>query len=68
MIAPSFTMVQNLDMHAMIHGILSADTRMYHRERCNLGAGFAVMIGFMFGFIVAEIAYRYFEIDLPTFF
>jgi len=26
------------------------------------------MIGFMFGFIVAEIAHRYFEIDLPMFF
>jgi hypothetical protein len=31
-------------------------------------AAFAVVIGFMFGFVVAEIAHRYFEIDLPSFF
>lgn len=29
---------------------------------------FAVMIGLMFGILVAELAHRYFEIDLPTFF
>jgi hypothetical protein len=31
-------------------------------------AAFAVVIGFIFGFVVAEIAYRYFEVDLPSFF
>lgn len=29
---------------------------------------FAVLIGFMFGFVVAEVAQRYFDIDLPSFF
>ena len=27
----------------------------------------AVMIGFSFGFIVAEVAYRYFNVDLRSF-
>jgi len=27
----------------------------------------AIAIGFVFGFIVAEIAQRYFHVDLPTF-
>ena len=49
-------------------GTIHADTVEYHREECIVYATFAVMIGFMFGFIVAEIAHRYFEIDLPMFF
>jgi hypothetical protein len=31
-------------------------------------AVFAVLIGFMFGFLVAEIAQRYFDVDLLSFF
>ena len=38
------------------------------RKGITVTAVFAVMIGFIFGFIVAEIAQRYFEIDLPTYF
>jgi hypothetical protein len=49
-------------------GTFHADTQAYHREECGVYPAFAVMIGFMFGFIVAEIAHRYFEIDLPMFF
>jgi hypothetical protein len=33
-----------------------------------VNAAFALMVGFVCGFIVAEIAYHYFEADLPTFF
>jgi hypothetical protein len=33
-----------------------------------LSAVAAVIIGFVFGFVVAEIAHRYFRVDLPTLF
>jgi len=32
-----------------------------------LAAASAVLIGFLFGFLVAEIAQRYFQLDLPFF-
>ena len=51
-----------------VNGTIFAETQAYHREECIVYPAFAVMIGFMFGFIVAEIAHRYFEIDLPMFF
>jgi hypothetical protein len=51
-----------------VNGTIPAETQAYHGEECIVYPAFAVMIGFMFGFIVAEIAHRYFEIDLPMFF
>ena len=61
-------MMQLRQNGAIVIGIVSADTRWYHRKGEVVTGLFAVMIGFMFGFIVAEIAHRYFEIDVPTFF
>jgi hypothetical protein len=34
----------------------------------NLNTAAAVLIGFSFGFLVAEIAHRYFKVDRPSFF
>lgn len=61
-------MMRGAPKRAMMIGTVSADTARYHRKRCIVTAAFAVVIGFMFGFIVAEIAYRYFEVDIPGFF
>lgn len=61
-------MMQLRQNSVIVIGTVSADTKLYHRKGEVVTGLYAVMIGFMFGFIVAEIAHRYFEIDLPTFF
>lgn len=41
---------------------------MYQKREGVVTAIFAVLIGFIFGFLVAEVAQRYFDVDLPSFF
>ena len=61
-------MMRNATERAMMIGTVSADTKVYHGKGYAVSAVFAIMLGFMFGFIVAEIAHHYFEVDLPSFF